>query len=228
VRRWPALGGPYSAPGQRIATGRSVRRRSARTAAPRLASSGTSTGAGGWARARRARRPAREAVDEPRQALGVQPAGVGQQAVAELADIAGAPWNRARRARAPTSTSWAARSRGCTGVRELARQRASRREVQAAVREWRLDQAAHARMRPNTGGTRTARARRRPLLVRLAQQREQRLGEDRVAHPGGRDDQDALGCHGGARRCGTAAVRPVVVQWWPARARPSTRYSVPQ
>ena len=56
------------------------------------------------------------------------------------------------------------------------------------------------RMRAYTGahqgGTSTSTMR---ILVRIAQERDQRLGQDRVADPTRRDDQDAFACHGSRR-----------------------------
>ena len=148
----------------------------------------------GWCRHERPGRGRQrgEPVDEPRQALGVQPARVVQQAIAELAHVARAPWN-AREVR---------HERGLPGVgehdraavlrgRELGCELAARQEAETAVREGRLEQPAHA-----AHPTEHRRAPRRRehvddrILVGLAQERDQRLREDRVAHPGRRDDQD--------------------------------------
>ena len=171
----------------------------------------------GWCRHERPGRGRQrgEPVDEPRQALGVQPARVVQQAVAELAHVARAPWN-AREIRHECRLPGVGQHdrAGVLHGHELARELAARHEVEATVREGRLDQPAHA---AHAAEDRRAPRRREHvddrILVGLAQERDQRLREDRVADPGRRDDQDALGGHGTCAskrdgpQCGPSSIK---------------------
>ncbi len=192
----PALGGPEfrarAKSGDGPARGKPER-------AHRFAGVG---GIGDQHRRRRARRElarhrgeADEAVDQARQRPPVEATRVGEQHAPRLADVADAPRNaRKPRDQRGLERVRAARRRACIRACASSRPRLRRaRRLSSRCSNglsMTVAYAAHARI--------DGRAPRRRQhvddggLERLAKQRDQRLRQDRVADPRGRDDQDAL------------------------------------
>ena len=193
------LAGPNSAPGHRIATGAvGFEPQRAHRAASRLAASGTSTGArrhaarsapGGTASAAKRSTSRGSALRSSRRAIV-------EQAVARFARVARCASECARgTAPAPTSRSWAARTRARSLRSRSSRASARRsRQVELAVRERRLDDRGGCRACARRPARTTAAPARRRSGPRTGSRSSATSGSDRIASPTQRrrDDQDAF------------------------------------